>query len=264
MKKYLVTLGGYEQGWSRHNEENIFRSYQLEAERLKSSAKNFDFTCIIYSNEFLNNLPYRKSFSEVMDKVSFGFSYKAICIWETLIRMEDDDILLMVDSNHVFKKYPNFIFEFVRSNDCFTWYHSIDPADSQEDLFANQKFTKKGTFVHMNCDSHEYWTMPQVQCNVLAFKKCKRILNMCREFFCYSINPEVMFGLGSYKNHKDFKVHRHDQSIFTNLVKKYNIEVFNPNLYPRSKKIIYEEKFIQTVVSERNLHRRSADSEFNK
>lgn len=260
MNKFLITLGGSEQGWSRHNEAGIFRSYQLEALRLIDSVKNFDLNPLIISNEFLNNLPYRTAKKDVMDKVSFGYSYKAICLWEHLKNIEYGDVLILIDSNHIFINDPDPIINLALENGCFVWSHDVSP--DQQYVFKNKYWTKKATFIKMGCDEFKYWETPQIHANVIAICKNLKTVRMIREFISYSLDPEVMFGLGEYENDLNFQKQRYDQSILTNLIIKFNFPIINRYENIKINDLIIEGPPIQIDSSLGNHNRRTLDKDY--
>jgi hypothetical protein len=258
MRKLLVTTGGTEVGWSRHNDEGVFRDYQAEAERLMNSAKPYGIDCIIYTNEYFYNSPYYKEHRDVMDKVSFGFTMKSIELYDTFKEMEYGDIVILTDSNHFVAQDPEIIYYIADQYDCFIYDHIWVK-------YKNKEFTRRDTFVNMGCDEERYWDSIHVQCNLWAFKKTPKTEDFAREYHEDALTYKIMFGEDKYPNFPEFRVHRHDQSIFSILREKYNfpyvIREKSENLW--TEYVIPEVPVIKSENPVDNSHRKEEDSKEN-
>jgi hypothetical protein len=258
MKIVIATMGGKEQGWSRYNEVGIFRDYQAEAKRLELSALRYGYYCKIFDNEFIDKRRYRRSHSEVLDKVSFGFAYKAICFWSALSEIDDGDFLMLIDSNHVVAQPVDRLIHHTLRSDVFVWNHASNSVEGQRELM-NRFLTKKATFRLMDCDEEVYWDTPQLQANVIGAIKNNTSLRFAREFLSYSLNPNVMFGLPDETQVTGFRFHRHDQSILTNLVIKHRLIVFDRPSCPWADQILPELSPIRSKGPSGNEAFRSRD-----
>lgn len=216
MRKLIVTTGGTEVGWSRHNDEGIFRDYQKEAERLMITALAYDLECYIYSNEYFYNSDYYKEHKDVMDKVSFGFTMKSIELYDTFKMMDYGDIIILTDSNHIVAQNPEKIYQIADEQGCFIYNHIYAN-------YLNRQYTRRDTFVNMNCDEEKYWNATHIHCNLYAFKKTPENENFAKEYLESAFTYKIMFGENKHPNFPDFVVHRHDQSIFSILCVKYNL-----------------------------------------
>ncbi len=254
-------MGGKEQGWSRHNEEGIFRDFQAEADRLSATARTFGYLQIIYDNEFIESLNFRNSHDFILNKVSFGFAYKAICLWDAVKKANYGDFILMVDSNHIINCQLDPIIKMTLKNDIFLWDHNVP---NEKQVFCrNGYWTKRATFIQMNCDGSEFWNAPQIQANVIGVIKSQRSLQFARQFFAYSLTPNVLFGIGEETQFDGFQHHRHDQSILTNLAVKFQIPVLCRYLNPWADEMLPELSPIQTNLSS-NQQFRDRDLPFLK
>jgi hypothetical protein len=245
-------MGGTEVGWSRHNDEGTFRDYQKEAERLAESGKKFGLIPIIYDNDFIKNLSYYKDHLKVLERTSFGFAYKAICIYETMKIMSTGDILIWSDSNHVVDKDPQPFIDIALEEGIFCRDHIWT-------YYPQIEWTRKDTFVNMNCDEEKYWRHPQLQDSIIVFMKCKKIEQFVEEWKDFSLDYDVMFGNNVYPNAPTLKEHRHNQSIFTNLVCKYEFPFMNRTNNVWGEFIIPE---IETITPENpvdNSYRKEQD-----
>lgn len=249
MRNVIATMGGYEQGWTRHNREGNHRDYQKEAERLLASATKFGLECYIYNNEYIKSCSHYKNNEFLLDQVSFGFAYKAICLYDTLQMIDAGDVVLLVDSNHVIAEYPNLFIDIARANDICTRDHIWT-------YYPNKNWTRRDTFINMNCDTERYWNAPQMQGNLIGAMKSEFSLRFVREFLDYSLNYDVMFGRDVHPNFPEYIDHRHDQSILSILREKYGIPYFNRTANVGAEYIIPELEIIQPQTIIDNSHLR--------
>lgn len=257
MRKYAITMGGQEQGWSRHNDEGIFRDYQKEAERLMESAKPWGFETIIYDNQFIENLPYYDKHKDVLTKVSFGFAYKAICFYETMKKINSGDIVVWADSNHTFAKDPQVFIDSALEYGTLVRNHIWV-------YYPQKDWCRRDTFVNMGCDNEKYWESFQHQDNVFVF--CKNNTNMlfATEWKNYCLDYKTMFGEGKYPDFPTFKHHRHNQAIFSILCHKYDFTYLDRTQNVWGEYIIPE---LEPIISENpidNSYRANEDRKDNK
>lgn len=217
-KKYLITFGGTEQGKNRHNESyGIHRDYSAEAQRLFSSANGFGFeSFFVYDNGWIPTTEEYKRDSRVFLEPSFGWAFKPLAIWYALQEIENRDVLLWVDSNHVFINNPQRIIDFAITN-------SIYSHDHYPTLYMNGCWTNRDMLMAMGCDSPGFWQSPQMQVNVMAFYKEDFTMKFVEQWKNYACNYEVMIE-NKEENLDCFKEHRHEQSIFSLLVRKCGLK----------------------------------------
>ena len=257
MEKFLLAMGGTEQGWSRHNDEGIFRDYDAEVDVLFESAKKWNLTCIELNNDYIYKLPYYNEHRDVLDKVSFGFSFKAIGYYEIFKQMEYGDIAFFVDSNHVISQDPNVFYNVANTYDAFIHDHIWV-------YYPNKDWTRRDTFVNMGCDEKKYWESPQLQFNISGFKKTSKTVDFIDELFEDSLTYKIMFGENKYANFPSFREHRHDQSIFSILCKKYEFPYMNRTQNVWGEYVVPETTGITPKVKVDNSHRMEQDRKDNK
>lgn len=222
MKIFIITAGGEERGYTRHNAEGVYRDYMAEALRLQESAKKFGFETIIYDHNFILGKEFYPKYAQVLDKVSFGFSFKSMCLYDALHnKAEDGDIVFFLDSNHVVvapdepiriaQNYGNYFHDHI-----WTFY-------------PNKEWTRRDTFINMNCDDAIYWNAPQLQANTIGFVRNEKNLLFTKEFRECSLNYDIMFGNNQHPDFPELKHHRHDQSIFSILAVKHNMPYVRRN-----------------------------------
>ena len=116
----------------------------------------------------------------------------------------------------------------------------IDSIRPLINLFANNKpiicfelpyiekyWTKRDCFIALNCDSPLYTDTKQRIGGFHLWKKCAASLDFVDEWLRFALQHELIDDSPSKaSNYPGFIEHRHDQSIFSLLSKKYNIETF--------------------------------------
>ena len=91
---------------------------------------------------------------------------------------------------------------------------------------VNSQFTKRDAFVLMDLDYNEYTNAGHKIASCIIVVKKENTLNFANEWLKYSENPNIITDLTNTQgkdNYADFIDHRHDQSIFSLLCKKYNV-----------------------------------------
>lgn len=95
---------------------------------------------------------------------------------------------------------------------------AVDKITASQYFEINKAWTKRSCFIEMNCDSEDYWNTSQVWAGVVvATIASKDIVEEWRDYCLQDIvtdNP-------SPNNFPEFRFHRHDQSILTNLLVRH-------------------------------------------
>jgi len=95
--------------------------------------------------------------------------------------------------------------------------------------YPNYIYTKQDTFSHFNQDSEEEKQKPQIMSGATIWRKCETTMKMATEWYdAMATNYNLIDDSPSKApNHPEFKENRHDQSILTMLIHKYNAQ-FSP------------------------------------
>jgi hypothetical protein len=79
-------------------------------------------------------------------------------------------------------------------------------------------------FTYLNMNNEKYLNSIQHQASALCILKCDKTYNLIKEWYNISCNYNLLDdSTNIYINDYTFREHRHDQSIFSLLTKKYNI-----------------------------------------
>ncbi len=90
--------------------------------------------------------------------------------------------------------------------------------------FPERCWTKRDTFVVMDCDQPRFHDTPQMKGGNLVFVKCASSIDFVRQWLSLVCQVRLVSDLPSVCDEpefSDFRAHRHDQSIFSLLYKKH-------------------------------------------
>ena len=153
--------------------------------------------------------------------------WKPYIILESLNKIDYNDYLFYCDSGA----------EFV---DSIKSLLSITASKSQdivsfELVHPEYKYTKRDVFNVLNCDSQSFSESRQRLASFILFKKSPKVIAFVNEWLQYSSVKSLITDSpnpSGLENFDGFVDHRHDQSIFSLLAKKYRLEAYrDPSQY---------------------------------
>lgn len=122
-------------------------------------------------------------------------------------------------------------------------------------------WTKTDAFILMNCDNPKYSESNQRLASFILLKKSNFTMDFINEFLHYAQDVRLISDLKNqcgYSNFPDFREHRHDQSIFSLLSKKYNPDAYrDPSQWGNSLKNLYPNSNYEQIIEHTrkgNLH----------
>jgi hypothetical protein len=210
MNKKFITFGSHD-------------NYIQAAERLVSQSKKLNiFTeTILYTPEFLQkDLEFWNKHGEFINKNKKGYGYwiwKSFIIKKTMGSMKDGDILLYLDCGcELDSKIRMRLLEcidIVKRHKIIGTYASLEKEWCKMDLIQQLQMNKPN-----------YLNTLQRQGGAILFLVCeetRKFVNewytLCCDYHNIDDTPSIL------ENLEGFKEHRHDQSIFSLLTKKYNL-----------------------------------------
>jgi len=166
-----------------------------------------------FKNKFKDFLKYKR-----------GYGY---CIWKPYLilkelnKLGENDVLLYIDSTD---RVEAEFFKAIKSH-----------LNNNNNLFLNRGFqhshwTKRDTFVLMDCDTEHFYNQTQLEAGVIIVRKNKENTDLISEWFDNCSNPDILLdkpNVCGLPNLPGFREHRYDQSILTNIIAKRNINSFN-------------------------------------
>lgn len=152
--------------------------------------------------------------------------WKPYIIHKTLKRLEIGDYLFYSDSGTYFVS-------------------SIDPLihtmeEHQTDIFIlgwgflEKQYTKRDAFVILSADEKPITDSPQRFASSLCLKKSAFTMKFTAEYLQYAQDERVISDMPNqmgWPNYPEFVAHRHDQSIFSLLSKKYNVPLISKKFF---------------------------------
>lgn len=211
---------------------------------------------IEYGPKDIDKRFYNKNKS-ILDEIRLGgyALWKPYVILKTLTRkdIKNGDFIMYCDSG---ASFINKIDEIVKLS--MKYNQDIIPFDTKNKKFLEKFWTKRDAFILMNCDVEKYTETPQIGTGFIVVKKSTFSINFFKEFLKYAQNKQIIDDMSSNikKDYKGFVENRHDQSIFSLLIKKYNLMCFRqPFQAGTNEKDLYEDKYPQVVVSTRKNNR---------
>lgn len=182
-----------------------------------------------YTREWLEKTEFYHKNKYILDKERGNgvWLWKPFIILKTFESLKDGDVVIYSDAglkvidniNHLFKVFqerpelPRMIFK-------VPWVGIQHIA---------KMWTKRDCFVLMKCDEPIYWNAPMTNGAISLWMKNNENIELLNEWMKYCRDPRIItddMNMCGYHNFPEFKSHRHDQSILTNLSIKYKFELF--------------------------------------
>lgn len=200
-----------------------------QRENTESAVKlNFFDEIISYGPNDIENFFFNENKEILIGKKGNGYwLWKPYFIKKTLERMDEGDFLFYCDSGSCF---INSFIEVIDAS--ISNKQDIIPFELTT---VESEWTKRDAFLLMDCDMPRFYNSKQRLGGFSLWRKTDFSIKLVDEWLYYSIDKRIIkdqenvLGLPNYPN---FKQHRHDQSIFSILTKKYNLAAYrDPSQY---------------------------------
>lgn len=176
--------------------------------------------------------------------------WKPYVILKALETIQEGDYLFYCDSGSVFKRNLNELISCINPDQYIV---------SFELPYLEKEYTKKLTFEELDCHYKEYKDTFQRMSGFILIKNCSASIDFIRKWLWFSEKIELIDDTRGDENYAYFIDHRHDQSIFSLLIKKNKLDGHRDpsqfgntirNLYPDSKYLdfIYLHRFSKIGV----------------
>jgi len=221
--------------------------YRYSLERLRKQAEDMGvFKGIHICDE--NNLEdsFKSSFPEYLNREVRGYGYwvwKPYIIYQYLQNIDDNDVFLYLDAgcrlNYRGKKRFLNYWKTVKNNKSG---FLVTRSDSGQ---PEKKWTKGDLLDYFNVRNDSLITeTPQLQANIIFIRKSEKTMGVIKKWLSiyYSNFNLVDDSPSSSLNMEDFMEHRHDQSLFSVLLKKHGTSTFPEEEVYTSKEWAYLEK----------------------
>lgn len=200
------------------------KRYRSQQELIhKSVPQTDDWTHLNLTNEdWLERTEFYKENKHILGQ-SRGAGYwlwKPYLLYQIAKDASDGDIFLYMDCGDSINDYG-----------AVSKYLKSVLAEDREFLglmgcFPQSMYTKRDCFIGMDCDTQYYWGFTQIEAGVIAFKNTPWVRSkILAQWLTYALNQYLLTDLPNIygkENLPDFKDHRHDQSILTNILASDN------------------------------------------
>lgn len=181
------------------------------------------FNVVYQMNESEIDSEFYNQNKEILDQPR-GAGYwlwKPYFINRILSTIDDDDILFYCDSGSHFIKRMEPIFSLVQNDNRGVMAFSL------AGKHLEKHFTKRDVFIHMNMNMEEYSDTPQRAASFMLFRGTAFAKEFVKEYLSVCTNKHLITDEPNHDGwiEPNFSGHRHDQSIWSLLTKKYNITV---------------------------------------
>ncbi|MBD5470163.1 MAG: hypothetical protein HDR19_03355 [Lachnospiraceae bacterium] len=130
-----------------------------------------------------------------------------------------DYLIYMDAAGFYYKRSVHEIIRYMEKN-------NIEMIVSRRYKYLEKHWTKRDVFVYMDCDSEQYWNQYQCMSGFFVAKKTKKLEMIVNEWLKYSQDARIISDAPNTcgkDNYGGFVENRHDQSIFSLLMTKYDI-----------------------------------------
>jgi len=152
--------------------------------------------------------------------------WKPYIIKKAMEHLKDGDFLFYCDSGaHFIKSIDPLI------DRCNTSSQDIFPFDVG---LIEKAWNKRDAFILMDCDTPQYADTSQRHASFALYRKSEFSCNFVNEWLNLAQDERILTDLKNQMglpNYPEFKKHRHDQSIFSLLTKKYQLEAYRGPSY---------------------------------
>jgi hypothetical protein len=194
------------------------QGYLNMVNRLRRICSEWEIPFKAYDRLWLEGTDFYKSNQEILNtpKGNGLWAWKPYIIMDAL---HSDDEIIYLDSS-VIPEDKECLLNLMRS--------TVD-ISSLPTTFVNRGWTKRLCFEKMDCDFSRWWNAPQVWAGVVSAKISGA--NILSEWLNFCTQKDVISDDPCEGNFDGFIEHRHDQSILTNLLIKFDQPLFEGGLF---------------------------------
>jgi hypothetical protein len=147
--------------------------------------------------------------------------WKPYFILKALNQLQDGDVVMYADAASHFIRSANTLLELPA-----TYKQDIIPFELDH---LEGAWTKRDAFVYINADAMGFQETRQFLASFIVVRKSAFSMRFMNEYLEYCCNPNILTDLDNrcgLPNYPGFTAHRHDQSVFSLLCKKYQLQGF--------------------------------------
>lgn len=148
------------------------------------------------------------------------YLWKPYFVNKALNDINDEDFLIYMDSaGFYYRSAVSEITDYMKKN-------NIDMIGSRRFKYLEKHWTKRDAFVYMNCDTDKYTEQYQGMGGLFVLRKTERTQSIMREWLKYAQDYRIITDAPNtcgLDNYEGFVENRHDQSILSILMRKYDV-----------------------------------------
>lgn len=174
-----------------------------------------------YNREWLESTDFYLENKEVLDHDETGglWAWKPYVILDAIKKTQEGDFIIYCDRKDMFSPgLFNYIVKNLEKDECCMLLlgNSI-----------NKHYTKRDTFILMDCDEEDYWNSRQLEAGFSVWKSCDQSIKILNEYLKYCLDYRIVSGDTSNlgEDFDGFVEHRYDQSILTNIAIREGLPV---------------------------------------
>lgn len=202
----------------------------------KTAYKIGGFDRTVSANPSLIDENFRRKYISVLNQAK-GAGYwlwKPYFIVKTLEAANDGDIVMYADSASYFTSSASPLFSLPER-----FGQDIIPFELE---LPESAWSKRDAFILLGAENG-FELSSQRLASFMLFRKSASSIQFCQEYLYHCTNENALTDLDNIygkPNYPDFVAHRHDQSIFSLLSKKYGLQAFrDPSQWGNSRKDLY-------------------------
>lgn len=189
----------------------------------KTALKIGGFDRVLNVSPDLIDKHFKDMHASILDEAK-GAGYwlwKPYFILQALNQLQDGDVVMYADAASHFIRSANPLLEL--------------PVTCQQDIIPFEldhlegAWTKRDAFFYMNADAMGFQETRQFLASFIVIRKSAFSMQFMNEYLEYCCNPKILTDLENLcglPNYPGFTAHRHDQSVFSLLCKKYQLQGF--------------------------------------
>jgi hypothetical protein len=195
-----------------------FRSRQ---NHVMQYANQLGLQTLAYTREHILTTQFYQENKHILDSTRGNgyWLWKPYILLDALKKLSAGDKIIYLDCGDHFEKdlidYIDMIFN--NNQPCLI---------SNSYKYKQNNWCKRDCFYYMNCDSDQYWYADHVEAGHLLLNVCNQSTDIISEWLEYGKDRRIITdepNMCGLDNLSGFNDHRHDQSILTNLVTKYDL-----------------------------------------
>lgn len=151
------------------------------------------------------------------------YLWKPYFINKAYRELEEGDYLIYTDAGSIYVNNIQYLI------DCMEKENTDIMVFSLENEMLERKYTKRDAFILMDCDRPEFTDTPQSIGGYVVLKKSDFVQNFIEEDLKYAQDKRIITeqeNTQGLTNYPDFIAHRHDQSVWSLMIKKYGLKRF--------------------------------------